>query len=98
VNSAIRCTRYAGRFGNDDLDNAGFVGASTPVADPHISRRRLSRSSKAQQSWLTRADSFLGSISLLARSAMVRHSSEYGFIADLHFSTNPRYSGVQSLV
>ena len=98
VNSAIRCTRYAGRFGNDDLDNAGFVGDVTTVAVPHISRRSLSRSSNAQQSWLTRADSFVGSISLLARSAMACHSSEYGFIAGLHVSMNTRYSGVQSLV
>jgi hypothetical protein len=32
VNSAIRCTRYAGRFGNDDLDNAGFAGDVTTVS------------------------------------------------------------------
>ena len=80
--------RYAGRFGNDDLDNAGFAGDVTTVGDPHVSRRRLSRSSNAQQSWLTRAASFLGSISLLACSAMVRHSSEYGFMTGLHFHEN----------
>jgi hypothetical protein len=74
---------YAGTFGSDDLDNAGFSGNgdSTTIADPHVSRRRLSRSSNAQQSWLTRAASFLGSISLLACSAMVRQSSEYGAMA-----------------
>jgi hypothetical protein len=87
VASSIRCTpRYAGRFGNDDLDNAGFAGDVATVADPHVSRRRLSRSSNAPQSWLIRAASFLGSISLLARSAMVRHSSEYGFMTASIFS------------
>jgi hypothetical protein len=80
--------RYAGRFGNDDLDKAGFAGDVTTVADPHVSRRRLSRSSNAQQSWLTRAASFLGSISLLACSAMVRHSSEYGFMTGLFVHEN----------
>jgi hypothetical protein len=80
--------RYAGRFGNDDLDNAGFAVDVTTVADPHVSRRRLSRSSNAQQSWFTRAASFLESISLLACSAMVRHSSEYGFMTGLHFHEN----------
>jgi hypothetical protein len=85
-------TPYAGGFGSDDLDNAGFAGNGdlTTVADPHFSRRRLSRSSNAQQSWLTGAASFLGSISLLARSAMVRQSSEYGAIAGASISTNTR--------
>src|ERR1700694_1766313 len=81
---------YAGRFGSDDLENAGFAGDGdlTAVADPQVSRRRLSISSNAQQSWLTRAASLLGSISLLARSAMVLQSSEYGVIASLHFHEN----------
>jgi hypothetical protein len=72
-----------GGGGNDDLDNAGLIGKRGPttVADPYVSRRRLSRSSNAQQSRSTRAASFFGSISLLVCSAIVRQSSEYGAIA-----------------
>jgi hypothetical protein len=68
--------RDAGGIGNDGLDDAGFAGNwdLTTVADSHISRRRLSRSSNAQQSCSTRAASFFGSISLLAFSAIVRQS------------------------
>src|ERR1700732_4459551 len=63
-------------FSTHSPEFSRFTGDLTTVADPHVSRRRLSRSSNAQQSWLTRAASFLGSISLLACSAMVSQSSE----------------------
>jgi hypothetical protein len=49
--------RDADGIGDDGLDNAGSAGNEdlTTVADSVISRRRLSRSLSAQQSWPTRA-------------------------------------------
>jgi hypothetical protein len=80
--------RYAGRFGNDNLDDAGFAGNGNliAVADPYISRRRLSRSSNARQSRAIRAASFSGFVSLLTSSAMGRQSSECGAIAGTSIS------------